>query len=89
MQPPGIASKVQDDLSIHISNRYLTPARGNNSSISVCVMGPEIDLQGILSKICGTEFYYGEDNIVSYYERTAMPGGGTSWIIDKFCIMDI
>ena len=39
-------------------------------------MGPEIDPQGILTKICGTEFYYREDNVVSYYERIVTPGGG-------------
>ena len=89
MQLPRIVSKVQDDLSIHISNWYLMPARGNDSAVSACVMGPEIDPQGILTKICGTKFYYGEDNVVSYYERTAMPGGGTSWVIDKFSIVDI
>ena len=76
MQPPGIVSEVQDDLSIHISNWYLTPAWGNDSAISACVMEPEIDLQGMLTKICGTKFYYGEDNVVSYYEMTRMPGGG-------------
>ena len=74
LQPLGIVSEIQDDLSIHVSNRYLMPARGKDSTIPTCVMGPEFDLQGILTKICSTEFYYGEGNIVSYYERSMMPG---------------
>lgn len=75
LKAPTIVSELNGCLAIDVSNRYLTPRRDDPVS-APCAFGDDVDPHGILAKLCGSEFFHGEENIVRFYERVSAAGGG-------------
>jgi hypothetical protein len=68
LQPCTTIPQYRNQASIESSNRYFTPRKDATQmqEVSFC---RDVDPLGTLAKLCGQDFFHGEDNVVCYYER--------------------
>jgi hypothetical protein len=73
-----VVDKCGNALGVHLSNRYFTPRRESPDEAPV-KLTTDIEPSGFLAALAGNQFFYGEQNVVKYYNRRAVDGGAMKW----------
>ena len=66
-----VVDKCGTMLSIYISNQYFTP-RQESPDEALVKLTMDIDPSGYLEVLAGNQFFYGEQNVVKYYNELWM-----------------